>query len=177
MRSDYKIIARVAKAHGKRGEVVAVPAGGLPPLVTKNMKVAVVPPTLKGDRFHKVVSVSTQDAGQLVLLSGISDRGGAEKLVGRYLLASRDQLPDDVELQAADDLVGREVVDENLGELGRIAEVLRGPANDVWVVHGAHGEVLLPVVDVVVSEVPDEGPIAVCAPVGTQFEPITDAGE
>ena len=36
------------------------------------------------------------------------------------------------------------------------------PANDVWVVDGGpFGEVLLPVIEQVVREVPEEGPIAV----------------
>lgn len=177
MLSDYKIIARVAKAHGKLGEVVAVPADGLPLLVNDNMTVAVVPPTLKGDRFHSVHVVSTTDAGQLLRLSGITQRGDAEHIVGRYLLARRDQLPADVELHDADALVGREVTDDTLGPLGRIHEVLRGPANDVWVLRGPRGEALLPVVDVVVTQVPEEGPIQVHAPAGTEFSPVTDAGE
>ena len=36
------------------------------------------------------------------------------------------------------------------------------PANDVWVVEGPdHGEVLIPVIDDVVSTIPVEGPISV----------------
>ena len=41
-----------------------------------------------------------------------------------------------------------------------------GPANDVWVIDGPFGEVLVPVVDEVVVEVPDAGPIIVSVPSG-----------
>lgn len=177
LHSEYKIIARVVKAHGKRGEVVAVPAGGLPPLVREHMRVAIVPPTLKGDRFHEVVRVSTEEAGQLLSLSGIADRGAAEKLVGRYVLASRVDLPANVELHDAGSLVGRTVVDDALGDLGTITEVMTGPANDVWVVVGPRGEALLPVIPTVVSEVPDDGPIAVVVPAGTEFTSTNEEGE
>lgn len=176
LHSDYKNIARVAKAYGKRGEVVAVPADGLPPLVRAGMRVAIVPPALKGDRFHDVERVSTEDAGQLLVLSGIDDRGAAEKLVGRYVLALRADLPAHVELHDAGSLVGRTVVDDALGDLGTITEVMTGPANDVWVVVGPRGEALLPVIPTVVSEVPDDGPIAVVVPAGTEFTSTNEEG-
>ena len=47
---------------------------------------------------------------------------------------------------------------------------MRGPANDVWVVRGARGEILLPVIDDVVSAVPESGPIPVRVPAGLEWE-------
>ncbi len=41
-----------------------------------------------------------------------------------------------------------------------------GPANDVWVVDGPFGEVLLPAVESVVVDATGEGPIRVLAPEG-----------
>lgn len=102
----------------------------------------------------------------LVSLSGVDDLNAAECLVGRTLLARWDDLPDGFELHDADALVGREVHDARLGDLGHVTEVMRGPANDVWVVEGPHGEVLLPVIDEVVSSVPPAGAIQVSAPQG-----------
>ena len=63
-------------------------------------------------------------------------------------------------------LLGREVVDEKSGPLGSIVEVMVGPANDVWVVEGPLGEVLLPAVESVVVDASGEGPIRVLAPEG-----------
>ena len=98
-------------------------------------------------RWHTVTSVQEDDRlGQLVALSGVDSLDDSELLVGRYLLASVDELPDDLDLHDPDRLVGREVVDAATGATGAIAEVMRCPANDVWVVRGPLGEVLLPVV-------------------------------
>ncbi|WP_455136215.1 ribosome maturation factor RimM [Thermophilibacter sp.] len=170
MPERFRRIARVQKAHGRTGEVVAVPAHGLPVLVRTGLEVAVVPPPLRGSRWHTVTSCSSDDrVGALVALSGVGDISAAEALVGRFLLARVRDLPDDLALRDADALVGREVACDD-GSGGRISEVLRGPANDVWVVRGPRGELLLPVVDHVVSVVPDEGPIAVRVPAGLAWE-------
>ena len=124
------------------------------------MRVALVPPALKGDRWHLVTSVSEGGTGQLVSLSGISSMGDAEAL------ALEDQLPPDIALHDAHDLLGREVLDQGRGNLGSIVEVMTGPANDVWVIDGAYGELLVPVIPSVVSGVPTEGPVVISAPEG-----------
>ena len=88
MRDRYRRIARVEKTHGRQGEVVTVPVRGLPSLVREGLTVAVVPPALKGSRWHRVVSCEGDGrSGSLVALSGVSDLTAAESLVGRYLLA------------------------------------------------------------------------------------------
>ena len=127
----------------------------------EGLKVAVVPPQLKGSRWH-TVEEATDDgrAGQLVSFADVTTIDGAQGLVGRYVLASREDLPDDFELRNVELLVGRQVTDEGLGLSGTIAEVMVGPANDVWVIDVAgEGELLLPVIDQVVGEVPEKGAI------------------
>jgi 16S rRNA processing protein RimM len=105
--------------------------------------------------------------GQLVALSGITDQGGASKIVGRSLLASSADLPEDLSLHDGARLVGRDVVDSRLGEIGHIEEVMFGAAQDVWVVHGSDlGEVLVPAVDAIVDALPADGPIQVTLPPG-----------
>lgn len=162
--SEYRSIARVVKAHGRQGEVVAVPADGLPFLLRPGMRVALVPPELKGSRWHTVRSVVGGGTGQLVGLTGVDDLSAAKALVGKTFLASRDELPPDFDLHDATTLLGREVRERGGEVLGTISEVMYGPANDVWVIEGPRGEVLLPVVDAVVSEVPETGPIDVVFP-------------
>lgn len=176
MHERYRDIARVEKPHGRFGEVVTVPVHGLPSLVRKGLEVAVVPPLLKGSRWHTVEAVEEDErAGSLVSLSGVTDLGAAEKLVGRHLLARVSDLPADLALHDPEHLLGREVLLSGLGPepvLASIHEVMQGPANDVWVVRGEKGELLLPVVDSVVSEVPDEGPIPVAVPEGAVWEKV-----
>ena len=62
--------------------------------------------------------------------------------------------------------MGREIVGVGDGRRARIREVMSGPANDVWVLDVEGDEVLVPVVDEVVSAVPDEGPIPIRVPRG-----------
>lgn len=169
MRERYRTIARVVKPHGRKGEVVTVSVHGLPSLVRAGLEVAVVPPELTGPRWRTVTSCSGDDReGRLVALSGVGDIASAEALVDRYLLARRSDLPADLELHDPRALLGREVRDGRLGVVGRIVEVMQGPANDVWVVRGPEGETLLPVVDEVVDGVPDGGPIPVRVPAGLE---------
>ncbi|WP_293814576.1 ribosome maturation factor RimM [uncultured Parolsenella sp.] len=167
MAAGYRLIARVAKAHGTKGEVVAVPASGLPPVLDEGLRVAIVPPALKGSRWHVVSDVETSPTGQLVSLSGINDLGAARELAGKWILASEADLPADFAVHDSYQLMGRFVVDERLGELGRITEVMAGPANDVWVVDGEHGETLIPVVEeMIVDFEPGNSPIGVSIPAG-----------
>ncbi len=137
-------------------------------MLREGMRVAVVPPLLKGDRWHTVGSVSADGGpGQMVALSGVRDIAAADELVGKTLLADVADLPEGYALHDADALLGREVVDERYGALGTIDEILVGVANDVWVIQGPYGEVLVPVVDEVVSPPDGEGPIRVSVPAGT----------
>ncbi len=164
MRESYRCIARVEKPHGKYGEVVTVPVHGLPAVLSEGMRVCIVPPRLKGDRWHEVESCYEDGrSGQLVAFSGVESIGDAEELRGRYILAAESELPEDIDLHDVDILMGRDVEDVNEGLLGQISEVMVTPANDVWVVDGEGGEVLLPVIEQVVRSVPEEGPIVVDA--------------
>ena len=166
MAAGYRLIARVVKAHGTKGEVVAVPADGLPPVLDEGLRVAVVPPALKGSRWHEVLDVESSPSGQLVSLSGVSDLGSAKTLAGKYLMAAEADLPEDISVHGVEQLMGREVVDERLGLLGQIEEVMVGPANDVWVIQGELGETLVPVVEEMLGGVDEDGVIYVNIPIG-----------
>lgn len=144
------------KSHGTKGEVVTVPVNGLPLLLHEGLEVAIVPPPLRGSRWHTVRRVSAGGSGQLAALSGVRDLAGARDLVGSTLLARETDLPEDLLLHDPVSLVGLAVRDARLGELGLIEEVMQGPANDVWVVRGESGEVLVPVVDEVVLGIVEE---------------------
>ena len=166
MADAYRSIARIQKTHGRTGEVVAVPAHGLPASLCPGLVVTVVPPALKGPRQYEVLSCSGNDLGQLVRLDGVSNLDAASKLVGKTLLACVSDLPAELALHDVEALMGREVVDLTVGSLGCIQEVMRGPANDVWVVKGSHGEVLVPVVESMMREFGPTGAIVMDLPSG-----------
>ena len=170
MQGTLEHIAHVTKTHGRRGELVAEPIRGLPPLLACGLEVALLPPRLRGPRWFRVESVTSGGSAQLVGLEGVRDMAEAESLVGLEVMVRSDDLPDDLYLRAAGLLVGREVEDVRLGHIGRVTDVIQGPAQDVIVVTGDRGEVLLPVVEQIVLDVPDRGPIVVDAPAGSVSE-------
>ena len=163
---QYRNIATISKTHGRKGEVLATAREGLPFLLAEGMEVTVVPPALKGPRSVVVRRVAGTGLTRLVSFSGIDDLDSAHGLVGRTILAPENALPEDVQRYDAYGLIGRVVVDERWGLLGHIDEVLRGPTQDVWVVRGSYGEVLVPAVDAFVSHVPEQGDIVVDLPEG-----------
>ena len=163
--AQYELVAHVVKTRGLEGEVMARAADDLPFALHEGLDVFVVPPTLSGPRELVVerVQESTPDAYR-VRFAGVDSIDTAEQLAGRYLLARVS----DIRLEDSDDYleeIGRVVHDERYGELGVIEELIFTPANDVWVVQGAHGEVLIPVIEDVVLEIPED----VSLPIATRI--------
>lgn len=167
MYTKCKAIARVVKTHGRCGEVVAVSACDLSSVITNGFEVCIVPPALKGDRWLEVDTISGDASGYLIHFYDVDDINEASKLVGKTILADVDDLDEEFFLRDFDYLIDREVHDTKLGFIGSLTEIMTGPANDVWVVEGKLGEVLLPVIEDVVLEFIDEAkPIVVDVPLG-----------
>jgi len=157
----YVAYATVVKTQGLKGEVIVTRTHDLPLSYLEGHEVRIVPPTLHDPNRATVSSVIEDERGGRLMFEGIDTLDTASTLVGRTLLALRADLP--VDARHALELVGREVVCEEEGTIGRIVEELRRPANDVWVVQGRFGEVLIPVIDEVVLDIPEEAaePISV----------------
>lgn len=134
---------------------------GLPFLLRPGMTVALTPPALKRDRFTQVLDVTDTGAGHLVSFSGISTITDAEEVAGCMVLADEATLELDPLCESIVRLEGRPVIDERYGELGEVVDILEYPANDVWVVRGPRGEVLIPVILDVIDHIPHDGPITV----------------
>ena len=103
------------------------------------------PVGVEGVRFHK--------SWVLLKLEGCDDRDAAASLRSEWL-----QVPEEQGIPLADgeyylyQLVGLDVYTEGGRHLGQIWEVLETGANNVFVVHGPLGEVLIPdITEVVLS--------------------------
>ena len=97
-------------------------------------------------RFHKNFA--------LIKLEGINDINIAERLKGKFLELSREDLkplPDGRYYIC--DLMGLKVVDETLGELGTINEVFNTGSNDVYVVNYLDKPLCIPDIEGVVKDV------------------------
>ncbi len=137
------------------------PLRGLPFLLHKGLECALTPPALDRDRFCTVTKVTEGGSEMLVSFSGINDLDAAESIAGCLVLVRAEDIDLDPLTAPVDNLLGRAVVDERYGELGTISEVIFTPANSVWAIDGAYGEVLVPVIESVVSSIPEDGPIAI----------------
>ena len=168
MARRYRSIARVEKTHGRQGEIVAVDVNGLGTYLRPGMWVWAVPPRLKGPRSFVVGRVRGNGHGWLVSLVGVDSITHASRLVGRTLLVAVDELPDDFELHDARELVGRQVRDLLLGEIGHISEVTLGVANDAWTIEGETGTFVIPVVGEYVLGIDNEGELVVNLPDGVR---------
>ena len=134
------------------------------------MTVALVPPALKSDRYLEVRSASSPEgSSQLVSFAGIDSIGDAQELVGKTVLARMDDLPEDIELLDRESLIGKRVIDASRGELGRVAEVMAGPTQDVFVLEGASGQLLVPVLPEFVESI-DVDTIRLSLPWGAVLE-------
>ena len=161
MARRYRSIARVEKTHGRQGEIVAVDVNGLGTYLRPGMWVWAVPPRLKGPRSFVVGRVRGNGHGWLVSLVGVDSIAHASRLVGRTLLVA-------VELHDARELVGRQVRDLLLGEIGHISEVTLGVANDAWTIEGETGTFVIPVVGEYVLGINNEGELVVNLPDGVR---------
>lgn len=82
------------------------------------------------------------------------DRTAAEKLKGLMIAVPRSSLPEQGEDEYYwSDLIGMAVVNEAGESLGTVSNLLETGANDVLVVQGAGGEILIPFVAPVVGKV------------------------
>lgn len=126
------------------------PAAEAPLSVLLGITVWFTPPTA-GVSVSRFVSVRPGPRGPLVCFEGVDSIDTAKRLVGAQVLAKTDDLPDTWVDEPEDEGVeGFAVTDEVHGLLGVVVETIVTGANDVWVVHGPVGEILIPVIDDVV---------------------------
>ncbi len=90
----------------------------------------------------------------LLELEGIDTREEAERLRGLLLEVPEESLPALAEGQYFRfQVLGLDVFDRRGHSLGRIEEILKTGANDVYIVRDAESELLIPAIDTVVKEV------------------------
>jgi 16S rRNA processing protein RimM len=158
-------IGRVLKAHGVKGAVRVELLTDFPDRFAPGREVLVA------GRRLRIARSEGQEGSLRVTFDGITDRDAAQRLVGAYCtlpLAEARTLPADRYYHFQ--LVGLTVVDaHHARELGKVAEVLTYPTNDVLRVTGRDRELLIPMIRSVVRSIaPAEGTITVDLPEETQ---------
>jgi 16S rRNA processing protein RimM len=157
-------IGRITAAHGIRGEVKVEPLTDFPRRFQPGSIL-----WLDGAP-HDVERGRPQGRSVILKLSGVDSRTQAEALAGKDLLAAEATPIEGEGIYYLHDIVGLRVEDAAGQTLGRLAEVLSTGSNDVYVVRGDRGELLLPALDDVVREVDvARGRIVVDVPEGIEF--------
>lgn len=100
---------------------------------------------------------SVHKGNVLLRFAGYESLTAVEPLIGARILLSEEQLPEpDDGLDYFHRLVGMQVVDRQLGEIGELVEMFTTAAHDTYVVQGRFGEVLIPAVAEFIAEIDQE---------------------
>jgi 16S rRNA processing protein RimM len=155
----YLAVARVRRPFGVKGELLLEILTDFPARLTQNEMLYA-----GEERIPCEVETIRRHVTDMVLkLKTIHDRDAAEKLRGTVFSIRVDDLPPlPAGVYYLHQIEGLEVVTEQGERLGRVKEILKTGANDVYVVQGDKGEILLPAIPQVVREVRlEEGKIIV----------------
>ena len=146
---DTVVVARVNGPHGRDGVLNIELLSDLPGRfdVGRELLVNGVARPIRDAR-------QTGPSTALVRLEGINSRGQAAELAGKYLSALPDENPalDDGEFFHYQ-LIGLQVRAEDGELLGELQEILETGSNDVYIVRGPAGEILIPAIAHVVLDV------------------------
>ena len=147
---SYLAIAKVVGAHGVRGEVRCRILTDFPERFSRTRRVYL------GEEYESTqVERARVDRGRVLLkLGGVDSREAAQSLVGSTVFIPESEavkLP--AETYFWHDIIGLAVRSVDGTELGRVAEILETGSNDVYVIQGGGGEVLIPATKEVVRKI------------------------
>lgn len=147
-------IGRILKANGVRGELRVLPLTDFPERFDSLGEVFLAE---KGRPVRRVAVEKARRQGRAVIvkLDGVEDRRAAEMLAGAILEVGRGEA---VALPKRSyfvfDIVDLEAVTEDGRSLGRVKDVLKLPAHDVYVLESETGEeIMIPAVESIVIRV------------------------
>ena len=119
----------------------------------------------EGRTYQIAKSRSTGPKGKdelIIWFRGFRDRGQAQSLTGLWLCVPQSQVPPAEEGEYFHyQLIGLKVRTMEGEDLGQVAEILETGSNDVYVVAGLDGEVLVPALSKVVREIDIAGGLMV----------------
>lgn len=150
----YLAVGRVLRPHGVRGELRIEVLTDHPERLQQHAHFYLASPNSPETvRRYPVEKLRRSRKVLLLKLGGCDDRNAAEELRGQLVqILFEEAAPLEEGEYYHFQLIGVKVETESGEALGRIVEVLETKANDVYVVHGPRGEMLLPAVEDVVLE-------------------------
>lgn len=153
MQSEYLLIGEITRPQGVRGEMRVRPYTDDPMRFEDLDEVYVK----RGDKYEArgitFVRLNSDDV-VIIRMDGVGDANAVEALRGEKLYVDREhavELPEDADFIV--DLIGCRVTDDEGNDYGKITDVMQPGGNDVYVISGKRGEVLVPALKSVVISV------------------------
>jgi 16S rRNA processing protein RimM len=148
----YLAIGSIVGVHGIRGELKVLALTDYPERFRPGQRVFVGrEPTLTAT---EIVAARPHHGAWLVKLASVADRNVAETFRDQYLLIPESEaMPLAPHENYVHDLLGITVVTDAGEPMGALKEVLFTAANDVYVIAGPTGEILIPALRSVVLDV------------------------
>jgi 16S rRNA processing protein RimM len=150
---DWIEAGAITRPHGIKGEVVVDLAKDLLEVVTESLELRVTGRG-GGESILTVERARDHKARKIVKFEDVETVEDANALRGSTVWLTREQIGPLAEGRwFVADIVGIDVYTDEDEYLGKLAEVMHMPANDVYVVRDGEKEILLPVIDEVVKSV------------------------
>jgi 16S rRNA processing protein RimM len=155
VKKQFLEAGEISTTHGIRGAVRIIPWADDPEFLCGF------------DRFYidgkemKVLKASVHKSAVICTFEGVEDMDSAIRLRGKVIRINRDDAEIEEGRYFIQDLIGLSVHDRKLGELGELTDVIKTPANDVYVVKGEKGYMIPAVPEFVKKVDPDGGRIEV----------------
>jgi 16S rRNA processing protein RimM len=140
-------VGRIVSAHGVKGAVKVQPLSDFPARFKSGARL-----WLKGAPV-RVRESRWQGRNLFLQLEGIDTRNDAEALAGEELLVPEAAPLNEEGVYYQHDILGMQVRDLEGEVLGEVTDIFSTGSNDVYVIRGERGELLLPALDDVVREV------------------------
>jgi 16S rRNA processing protein RimM len=134
------MVARVLRAWGIRGDLKVQPFTDRPEDFERFTHVYLGTPP----RRYQVKSFRPYQGNWLLHLTGVDTRTAAEALHDLPVLIERERRQLEAGEYFSDQIIGLQVKTVKGEDLGEITEIIATGANDVYVVSGSRGEILLP---------------------------------
>jgi 16S rRNA processing protein RimM len=166
--SEFLLVGRIVKPHGLRGEVLVRVLSDNPDRFAAGSELLWGPDPESAEPIA-IISSRDHKGALLVYFKGINSLEEAEPLRDRMLFVDASEIGelDDEDAFWEHEVIGLDVVHVNGTVLGKVADVLARPAQDLWSVDTGSGEVLFPAAkELVVLVDLDAGKVVIDPPEG-----------
>jgi 16S rRNA processing protein RimM len=157
MKKDLFPIGRVVKTHGVKGRVKVDYFGKDLHQFSVYHRIFIEDEPGK-QKPYEIVETTPRSTGLLLRFKGIEKIEEAKHLIGKEIFAEKEAL---LPLEEGEyywmDVLGMRVETQDGKKIGKVKEIFPTKSNDVYVIEGKRGEILLPAIKGVIQRVDLQG--------------------